>query len=205
VFDFTSDPMVIEPGGQAQRIFVFPAGMYWRPPQLDAGDSLTVEVGNVSHSTSTTSTTSGSTTVTASGPANPAHGTAEDAAAGALTELAAADYPQVKGDLEDRWVPQISSKRVGLVADGITYDSVDILRNHLELRQRYNAVKLVWSNDWNTFDGSNWWVTVVGDAYGDSGSAIGWCSSNNIDWFNCFAKMISSSRGTAGTTVLQPH
>jgi hypothetical protein len=124
-------------------------------------------------------------------------------AAAALKELSDSDYPQLKSSLENQWVPQISSKKVGLFADGITYNNVDILRNHFTLRQLYDNVRLVWSDDWTTFNGADWWVTVVGEPKLDASSANGWCDSQRIDAFDCFAKMISSTLGPEGSTVMR--
>ena len=69
--------------------------------------------------------------------------------------------------------------------------------------QQFDDVRLVSSGDWTTFDGSNWWITVVGEPSSDASSANRWCDVHGIDAFNCFAKMISSAFGPQGTTVLR--
>ena len=203
IFDLSSTPIVISPGQQVQKQFVFPAGMYWRTPELVRGDTLTVELRNFTHLPSSQTSTSSGSALTAAKPADPAHGSAEGTATNTLKELSSADYPQVKNNLEDHWVPQISSKKLGLFADGITYSSVDILRNHLTLRQQYNDVRLVSSDDWTTFNGSDWWITVVDEASSDASSANRWCDVHGIDPFNCFAKKISATLSPDGTTVLR--
>jgi hypothetical protein len=142
------------------------------------GATLTVELRNAAHLQSSDTSGSSAATATAAHPANPAHGSAEGTAANALKEISGADYPQVKSSLENRWVPQVSSKKVGLFVDGITYNSVDILRNHLTLRQQHDDVRLV-------------------------SSANRWCDAHGIDAFNCFAKMIGARLGPDGTTVLR--
>jgi hypothetical protein len=167
------------------------------------GATLTVELRNAAHLQSSDTSGSSAATATAAHPANPAHGSAEGTAANALKEISGADYPQVKSSLENRWVPQVSSKKVGLFVDGITYNSVDILRNHLTLRQQHDDVRLVSSDDWTTFNGSDWWITVVGEPSPDASSANRWCDAHGIDAFNCFAKMIGARLGPDGTTVLR--
>lgn len=203
IFDLTTAPIVIPPGQSVEKQFVFPAGMYWRTPELVSGDTITVELRNVTHVQPSGADGSSASSLTASRPADPAHGSAEGTAANALKELSDADYSQVKSVLENRWAPQISSKKVGLVTDGITYNYVDILRNHLTLRQKYAHVRLVASNNWTTFNGSDWWVTVVAEASSEASSANRWCDTHGIDSFNCFAKMISDTFGPEGTTVLR--
>lgn len=194
-FDLSAHPLAA--GGQSAD-FVFPAGMYWRTPDTIGGGSLTVDVTGYSRNESS----AGSSRVSATGPADPAHGGIDSTASAALSELAAADLPYIRSNLADRWVPQLSSKRLGLVTDGITYAYADILRNHLELRQRYQGARLALSNDWTTFSGPDWWVTVAGSPSDDAGAAIGWCNAQRIDSWNCLAKMISDHRGPDGTTVL---
>ncbi|REO53739.1 hypothetical protein DSI90_06125, partial [Mycobacterium tuberculosis] len=81
-----------------------------------------------------------------------------------LVELRDSDFPYVRVGIANRWVPQVSSKRVGLVAAGKTWTSADILRDHLALRQRFGGARLVWSGHWTTFSGPDFWVTVVGPA-----------------------------------------
>lgn len=202
VFDLAADPVVVPPGDTVRHEFVFPAGMYWRPPGLLSND-LSVTVADSGGSSSTTPIAGGSTTSVAVAAGAPTYGSAEDAALTGLRELAASDLSTVRGSLENRWVPQISSKRLGLVAEGIVWSNSEILREHLSLRQRYPDVRLVWSGDWNTFSGPDWWVTVVGAPFSDAGPALGWCETHGLDADHCYAKIISSTRGVDGTTVLQ--
>ncbi len=203
VFDLAADPMVVPAGETVRHEFVFPAGMYWRPPELLSND-LSVTVANSGGSSSRTAPmTDGATTAVAVAAGTPTSGSAEDAALTGLRELAARDQSTVRSSLENRWVPQISSKRQGLVAEGIVWDNSEILREHLSLRQQYPDVRLVWSGDWNTFSGPDWWVTVVGAAFSDAAPALGWCETHGLDADHCYAKIISSTRGVDGTTMLQ--
>jgi hypothetical protein len=124
VFDLSAEPIVISPGGRESRTFVFPAGMYWRPPEL-INDSVTTTIADSGTAAGSNSVANGATTLTATKGAPPGHGSVDGTAANAVRELSAADYPHVKGALENRWVPRISSKRVGLVAEGTTWDNAD--------------------------------------------------------------------------------
>lgn len=202
IFDLERDPIPIPTGETTSRTFVFPAGMYWRIPELIDG-SAEVEMFPSGGPSSVQSSSTGSSTLSAVDSAPPAYGSEESAATNALRELAAYDRPEVRTYLEDRWVPQIGSKRVGLVAEGITWTTVDILRDHLQYRQRFDDVRLVWSADWTSFSTDDFWVTVVADPFATARQANRWCDSHGIDAFNCFAKMISSTYGTEGTTVLR--
>ena len=197
IFNLNAQPITVD--GQVSQRFVFPAGMYWRTPELTS-TSVTVDISGLAQD-GTGSSSSGVSAVTASQSGLPAHGSADGVAGAALTELAASDYRTVRANLANRWIPQISSKKIGLVTDGITYGNSDILRDHLNLRQRYDGVRLVWSGNWTTFNGSEWWVTVVGVPYGDAAAANGWCDAHNIDAWNCLAKYLSDTVGPGGTTI----
>ena len=203
IFDLTSNPIVISPGGRPQQQFLFPAGTYWRIPELVTGDTVTIEISDFTRSGSGPSHSSNGFTLTAVRPAPPAHGSAEETARSALPETAAYDLPWARNNLENWWVSQISSKKLELEADGITYDNNEILRDHLVRRQRYNNVRLLYSEDWTVFNGSNWWISVVGQPYSDAASANRWCDENGIESFNCFAKLISRFYGPEGSTVLR--
>jgi len=199
VFDLSSTPLLVSAGGSAPQ-FVFPAGMYWRTPDLITGNSLSVDI---SGATASTAGGSGSSSVVAARPAAPAHGDADSTAAAVLQELSTADLAAARDTLNDHWVPQTSSKKIGLVTDGITYGNADILRDHLGWRQRFPGVRLLYSGNWSTFNGSSWWVTVIGSPSSDAATANAWCDAHNIDRWNCFAKLLSTTAGVEGTTVLR--
>jgi putative pyrroloquinoline-quinone binding quinoprotein len=116
------------------------------------------------------------------------------------------DRPVVQSDLADRWVAQLSSKQPGLVApdtDGVrmvTWTPCEILRQHLRLRLKYPEVRLVWSDEWRTFDLRGWWVTIAGLTFGDSAAANRWCDDRAIPVDECYAKVISNNRDSSGST-----
>lgn len=203
LFNTAAEPIIVPPGGVVERQFVFPPGMYWRTPDTfgDGSAGLSALLAK-SGTPEQTGAAQGSSTLEAAQPAEPAHGSPDAAALAGLRDLAMADHSAVETNLAERWVPQISSKRPGLVAEGITWTPTDILREHLSLRQRYDSVRLVWAGDWSTFSAPDWWVTVVGDPSSDAGSSLQWCNRNGLDADHCYAKIISNTRGAEGTTFL---
>lgn len=124
----------------------------------------------------------------------------EDGARDGLTRQISLDRPQVQSELAEAWVPQLSSKRPGLLVDGIPYDYTDILNDHLSLRPTYDA-RLVWSGDWSSFREGNFYVTVAAEPFSTSAEANAWCDSQNLDAGNCFAKRLSTTAGPDGSTV----
>ena len=98
-----------------------------------------------------------------------------------LRSQANADYSVVSSEATGLWVPQLSSKQPGLVADGITWDCNSILAEHLRLRGLYGA-KLLWSGDWpHTFGHDDYWVTVAGYTYDTAEGARQWCQDHGRD------------------------
>ena len=77
-----------------------------------------------------------------------------------LRQISLEDHTLVSTQGSDRWVPQLSSKRPGVVDQGVVWDNELTLEEHLRLRQEYGA-KLLWSGDWSTFDAPNFWVTIA--------------------------------------------
>ena len=64
----------------------------------------------------------------------------------------------------------------------------------------FRSVRLLWSDDWRTFDLNGWWITIAGDTFDDPEAANGWCDTNAIPKDECFAKQVSNSQGPQGTT-----
>ena len=111
----------------------------------------------------------------------PATETPEDPESASLAQLrriANHDHPFVTGSLADRWVPQISSKRLGIVAEGTVWNNAKILSEHLQLRAQFPEARLLWSGDWSTFDADarDFWVTIAGDTFPDAAGALAWCT-----------------------------
>ncbi len=200
-FDFSADPLVMSRGGPAHRTLVFPPGMYWRTPDMLAGSpTLAATREGQSEGPASEARSGNSSTMTATEVSKPAHGSVDEVAGGVLQEIRDADLPTVRRLLHT-WVPQVSSKMVGLVVNGKTWSNADILQDHFELRQRYGGARLVWSGQWTSFSAPDMWVTVIGTTYADPSAANGWCDAHDIAADDCFAKFISPVLGPEGTTA----
>lgn len=140
--------------------------------------------------------------VAADGPGQDA-AAVEESALEALQRIAAADDPAVSGDLEDWWMPQLSSKVEGTTDDGIVYTYEDILSEHLRLRARYPGARLVNSADWGSFLVAGYWVTVVGETSARPGPALAWCRDQYLDAGHCYAKRLRRDGPSEGNTRLQ--
>jgi hypothetical protein len=101
-------------------------------------------------------------------------------------------------------IPQISAKRVGIKAKGIIWDNQAILEEHLRLRNTYPDVRLLRSGDWSTYDGRDFWVTVVGLHSSDPYDVLMWCTEAGFDRDNCIAKIVSTTHPIEGSTKLNP-
>ncbi len=199
-FDISAHPVAIPAGQEATQTFVFPAGMYWLTPDLLSQRPMMSARYNGRAAQDAGAKAPDAGSLTAKEPASPQFGSPESAALVGLRELVDADRTVVRG-LQQWWLPQVSSKRPGLVAEGITWTNADVLRDHLALRQRFPQARLVWSGDWTTFSLPNWWVTIVALPMTTPQQANAWCDAQGLDADHCFAKMISSVLGPDGTTV----
>ncbi|MGA9373808.1 MAG: PQQ-binding-like beta-propeller repeat protein [Mycobacterium sp.] len=223
-FDFSDDPLVLGGAGSPPTIvdLTFSEGTIWRLP-----NTLGVRDAGGSGEIVTTAKASGNELVDCedeggdSGPASvdqqpqaprsPKVTVGGDApcsdgeALAALRVQVDSDRPFVQAGLADRWVAQLSAKQPGLVAaevDGrmVTWTPCEILRQHLRMRLQYPEVRLVWSDEWRTFDLRGWWVTIAGVTFPDPDAANGWCDQRSIAVTECFAKVVSNSRDSRGGT-----
>jgi serine/threonine-protein kinase len=105
----------------------------------------------------------------------------------------------------DRWVPQLSSKKLGTVDNGVSYNYAKILQDFLQLKDRYPGAnpQLLRSGDWSTFGKPDYWVTIAGVTYPTSAGALGWCRDAGLDSHNCFAKLISTTHSEDHSTAYQ--
>ena len=228
VFDFSEDPVIIGQEGAQPTVveLEFVDGTYTRHPNtlgenagrssgsegivteskasgLEVVDCEEEDTGSVSQTSDRPSADTRRQSAPATDPAAGC-GSDEDVLA-ALRAQVDADRPFVQAQLADRWVAQLSSKRPGLVApdvDGrmVTWTPCEILQQHLRMRGQYPEVRLVWSDEWRTFDLAGWWVTFAGLTFPDADAANGWCDARAIPVDECFAKVLSSSRESAGST-----
>lgn len=117
-----------------------------------------------------------------------------------LQRIASDDRPFVSAELADRWVPQLSSKRPGVVDNGQVWDNAMTLQEHLQLRQRYPGARLLWSGDWSTFSAPDFWVTIAGIPFGNPAGALAWCRNQGFDRDHCIAKIVSTTHPVGGST-----
>ncbi|WP_006245069.1 hypothetical protein [Mycolicibacterium tusciae] len=201
VFDLSSNPIVVPADGGSTAVeFTFPAGTYWRTPEATVG-AVTLTTHLDGSDSSIGSGVATSTAVTAFDVGTPEHGPLDAAAYSALVDITATDRGYIDAHLLDVWQPQLSSKRPDLYYDGITWQANDIVREHMELRQRYPDAKLLWSGDWPVYRIKDWWITVSGIPFGSGEAANGWCASHGYDADHCFAKLLSHRLGEEGTTL----
>jgi hypothetical protein len=124
----------------------------------------------------------------------------DEVARGQLDAQVAADRPAVEA-LVDRWVPQLSSKRVGLVVHGVRFAHEDIWRDFQLTEARYPTALLLSSADFVSFDSGDFWVTVVPYTHATGAEANAWCDRELIGPDDCFAKRLSHTGTSDGTTV----
>jgi len=115
-----------------------------------------------------------------------------------LKQTAAGDRGFVQAQLADHWVPQLSSKRPGVVDDGFTWDNTLTWQEVQRLQARYGA-KLLWSGDWSSFETPDFWVTVAPTTFDDAGGALQWCTSQGFDADHCAATLVSTTHPPAGS------
>lgn len=202
-FDFSSPPVSIPAGGSAQLQLTFPSGSYRAAPSSLSPSAMTTTGSGSSSGGSGSGSSQAS--VTADRPLTPASGSIESAAAAALQRQSNADSSAALSQLSGRWSPQLSAKRPGLYADGKTYDNSAILDEYLALKARYPRTLLLWSGDWPVFDSGNFWIVMSGVPFSDPDSANDWCVQENFDKDHCFAKRLSKTGGSDGTTKLRPR
>jgi serine/threonine-protein kinase len=133
---------------------------------------------------------------------------APDPRAEALLSLAdrlETDRPSVDAHLE-RWVPQVSAKRDGLVWQETEFGFPEIWAEHLDLDARYGALLVSGAEYTFELDGQRmdgWFITIVDQSWSDPEGALNWCRSNGIDRDNCAAKLITNNPDADRTFVTQ--
>jgi hypothetical protein len=117
-----------------------------------------------------------------------------------LDALVEADRAEAEA-LVGSWVPQISSKEVGTVDDGRSYDEVAILAEINAAKARHPQAVVVRSDDYTSFRRPGFWVTLVATPTSSPDGVAAWCDENGLGPDDCFAKRLSHSDGPAGNTV----
>ena len=207
-FDFSGSPLVIPDSGTTLTLR-FGNGHFFR-----TADDMDVKSIAVACTPDRASGTSGATAGAPSAPGSSSpssasasttskdSGSEESAAESSLRWQVNHDRPSVTRSLSGKWVAQLSSKKPGMTADGITWDNRTTLQEFLKLRQKYPDAKLLYSEDWPVFDaGGKYWVTIAGTPYSTAAEANAWCDAQGFDAEHCFAKYIDTKGPSDGTTV----
>ena len=200
-FDFSGSPLVISGSGTTLTLH-FGSGHFYRTADDMDLTTIVVTCAPDRGSAPTAATPGASSPSSATAATTSKDNTLEETAAkDSLRWQADHDKSSVKG-VSGKWVPQLSSKKSGMVADGITWDNRATLQEFLKLRQKYSDAKLLYSDEWPVFDsGGQYWVTIVATPYGSADEANAWCSAEGFDADHCFAKYIDTKGSSEGTTV----
>jgi hypothetical protein len=152
----------------------------------------------------------GDAAIPAPGPAAaPAPGPAEAAPPPAtptpqeFLDRTVAGHRAAAAQLVGYWVPQLSSKRLGLEADGIVYGYEDIERHYRSLLARYPEALLIRSDEFTSYREGGFYVVVVPRATSTPEDALAWCAGEGIGRDDCVAKLLMTTGGPEGTTRYQ--
>ena len=205
-FDLSSDPLIIPNGGRAVTLRFGEQHYFRTAKDLDL-KGLTVrpsfDRGSSSTATAKSSTNSAMTIASSASSNANQEAQGEQAAGDAIQWQIKHDYPIVMNSLRGKWTPQLSSKQVGLVADGQTWTKRLILAEYLKTQQANPKAVIIDTSQWPVYDTAGWWVTLQGDSYSDGDQANAWCDAQGYDSDHCLAKRIESNGTSQGTTKLR--
>jgi len=119
-----------------------------------------------------------------------------------LRDQVLADHRAVE-QLVGQWVPQISSIKLDLVINGVTFDYPEIWANYQSLRAQYPQALLLNSSDYVNFSGKDFWVTVAGVAFGTADEANAWCDQQGFAEQECYASRLMHTGGPAGNSKIR--
>ena len=205
-FDLSSDPLIIPNGGRAVTLRFGEQHYFRTAKDLDLkGLTVRPSFDRGSSSTATAKSSTNSAMTIASSASSNANQEAQDeqAAGDAIQWQIKHDYPIVMNSLRGKWTPQLSSKQVGLVADGQTWTKRSILAEYLKTQQANPKAVIIDTSQWPVYDTGGWWVTLQGDTYSDGDQANAWCDAEGYDSDHCLAKRIESNGTSQGTTKLR--
>ena len=202
-FDLSSEPLIIPNGGRTVTLRFGEQHYFRTAKDLDL-KSLSVrpsfDRGSPSSATSKSSTNS-PMTIASSASSNANQEAQDEQAAGdAIGWQVKHDYPIVMNSMRGKWTPQLSSKQVGLVAEGQTWTNRSILAEFLKTRQANPKAVIIDTSQWPVYDVGGWWVTLSGELYDDADQANAWCDAQGYDSDHCLAKRIESNGTSQGTT-----
>ena len=202
-FDLSGDPLIIPKGGRTVTLRFAEQHYFRTAKDLDL-KGLTVRPSfdrGSSPSVTSKSSTNSSTTLASSASSNANQEAQDEQAAGdAIGWQVKHDYPVVMNSMRGKWTPQLSSKQVGLVAEGQTWTNRSILAEFLKTRQANPKAVIIDTSQWPVYDVGGWWVTLSGELYDDADQANSWCDAQGYDSDHCLAKRIESNGSPQGTT-----
>ena len=202
-FDLSSDPLIIPNGGRAVTLRFGEQHYFRTAKDLDLkGLTVRPSFDRGSSSTATAKSSTNSAMTIASSASSNANQEAQDeqAAGDAIGWQVKHDYPIVMNSMRGKWTPQLSSKQVGLVAEGQTWTNRSILAEFLKTRQANPKAVIIDTSQWPVYDVGGWWVTLSGELYDDADQANAWCDAQGYDSDHCLAKRIESNGTSQGTT-----
>ncbi|WP_086850036.1 zinc ribbon domain-containing protein [Amycolatopsis kentuckyensis] len=109
------------------------------------------------------------------------------------------DHAVAEG-LVGSWVPQLSSKGVGLVVRGTTYDYPDIMEDFRRLQASYPDAVMVDSGDYKNFSRKGFFVTLKAETFGSADEANAWCDRQGFAPEDCHAGRLTHTGGPAGNS-----
>ncbi|MGW5723607.1 zinc ribbon domain-containing protein [Amycolatopsis sp. NPDC003865] len=113
---------------------------------------------------------------------------------------------QVTGDsavaesIVGQWVPQLSSKSLGLVVGGVTYDYPAIMADFRRLHDRFPDAIMVNSGDFRNFSRREFWVTLEPAVFPTADAANTWCDEQSFAREDCHASRLTHTGGPAGNS-----
>ena len=202
-FDLSGDPLIIPNGGRAVTLRFGEQHYFRTAKDLELkGLSVKPSFDRGSSSSVTSKSSTNSPMTVASSTSSNANQEAQDeqAAGDAIGWQVKHDYPIVMNSMRGKWTPQLSSKQVGLVAEGQTWTNRSILAEFLKTRQANPKAVIIDTSQWPVYDVGGWWVTLSGELYDDADQANAWCDAQGYDSDHCLAKRIESNGTSQGTT-----
>ena len=109
------------------------------------------------------------------------------------------DHDVAEG-LVGSWVPQLSSKSVGLVVHDVTYDYPAIMEDFRRLQAAYPDAVMVDSGDYSNFSRKGFFVTVKAETFGSADLANAWCDQQGFAPDDCHAGRLTHTGGPAGNS-----
>lgn len=129
---------------------------------------------------------------------SPAAPTSRIATEADLHQQVDADRGVAEG-LVGHWVPQLSSKRLGLPVHGVTFSYPEILADFQALHARFPGSVLIRSDDYSTY-GPGYWITVLARPFANANATNAWCDTNDIPAEDCYAHRLSHTEGPKGSS-----